>query len=83
VVIKYRAAVIDALSRHGVKPGPGTPPALVREFVNDLYLFEIRKLRDRMRSGSVPKADYSALVAALRDRYPILSLPIHLWTVED
>jgi hypothetical protein len=83
VVFKYRAAVIDALSRHGVSPGPETPPALVREFVNDLYLFEIRKLRDRMRAGSIPKDRYAALVAGLRDRYPVLSLPIHRWTVED
>lgn len=82
-MIKYRASVIDALSRHGVMPGPGTPPHLVREFVNDLYLFEIRRLRDRMRSGLIPKDEYAARVAALRDRYPVLSLPIHQWTVED
>jgi len=82
-VIKYRAPVIDALSRHGVMPGPGTPPSLVREFVNELYLFEIRKLRDRMRAGLIPKAEYASRVAALRDRYPVLSLPIHHWTVED
>jgi hypothetical protein len=83
VVIKYRQSIIEALSRHGVRPGPSTPPALVREFVNDLYLLEIRKLRDRMRSGLIPKQDYAALVAALRERYPVLSLPIHRWTVED
>jgi hypothetical protein len=63
-------------------PGPCTPPDLVREFVNDLYLFEIRKLRARMRSGLIAKGEYAAHVAALRDRYPILSLPINRWTVE-
>lgn len=83
MVIKYRAAVLDALSLHGVRPGPSTPPGLVREFVNDLYLFEIRKLRERMRSGLIPKNDYAGLVRDLRDRYPVLSLPIHRWTVED
>jgi hypothetical protein len=83
VVFKYKTAVLDALSRHGVRPGPETPPALAREFVNDLYIFEIRKLRGRMRAGSIPKDGYAALVAGLRDRYAVLSLPIHLWTVED
>jgi hypothetical protein len=75
--------VLAELSRHGIMPGNQTPPELVREFVNDLYVYEIRNLRKRMRAGLIEKSDYSRLVEELRKRYPILSLPVRLWTEPD
>ncbi|MFN7913831.1 MAG: hypothetical protein U0Q55_00730 [Vicinamibacterales bacterium] len=70
----YRADVLRELERHGVKPLPHTPPALVREYVRDLYKFEIRRLRERLLSGAFPKAEYAARVDALRQQYPVLAL---------
>lgn len=77
---KYREAVLAALVRHGIMPDRETPPDLVHEFINDLYRYEIRKLRDRMRAGAIAKADYATHVSELRKRYPVLSLPVEYWT---
>jgi hypothetical protein len=76
---KYRQSVADELARHGVIPGADTPPELIHEFVNELYLIEIRSLKRRMLAGEILKADYSTRVEELRSRYPILSLPVHFW----
>lgn len=67
------------LARHGVRPGPDTPPEIVREFINDLYVYEIRSLREKMRAGLIEKREYASYVDRLRRRYPILSLPINKW----
>ncbi|HKP84446.1 MAG TPA: hypothetical protein VJZ26_00020 [Blastocatellia bacterium] len=83
MAFRYRELVLSELSRHGLKPGGQTPPEFAREFVNDLYLYEIRALRKRMRAGLIPKGDYAKLVEELRKRYPILSLPIAVWTEPD
>jgi hypothetical protein len=80
---RYREQVLSELLRHGLKPDGQTPPEFAREFVNDLYLYEIRSLRKRMRAGLIQKSDYAKLVEELRNRYPILSLPIALWTEPD
>ncbi|HLG15433.1 MAG TPA: hypothetical protein VJH03_13165 [Blastocatellia bacterium] len=77
---RYKDSVLAELARHGVAPTEETTPDLVREYVNDLYVYEIRKLRDRLRNGLVRKEDYAVLVDELRRRYPILSLPIQFWT---
>jgi hypothetical protein len=82
VAFKYRESVLNELARHGVQPGPETPPDLVHEFVNDLYRCEIRRLRGAMRSGLIPKNEYARHVEELRSRYPVLSLPLRFWTVE-
>jgi len=71
--------VLAELSRHGINPNEQTPPESAKEFVNDLYLYEIRNLRKRMRAGLIEKRDYAARVEELRKRYPILSLPVALW----
>ena len=73
-MFRYRRDVLDALERHGVKPGPGTDPALVREFVNDLYRYEIRRLRDRLLRGEFPKDTYYDRVVTLRNKYSVLAL---------
>lgn len=72
--------MLEELARHGIIPGDDTPPELIHDFVNALYLFEIRRLRGSMRAGLITKAEYAPQVEALRKRYPILSLPIRFWT---
>jgi hypothetical protein len=76
---RYRESVLEELARHGVAPAEQTPPELVREFINDLYVYEIRKLRKRFRSGLIEKAGYAGEVKRLRERYPLLSLPLQHW----
>ena len=70
----YRADVLRELERHGVRPTTHTPPQLVRDFVRDLYKYEIRALRDRMLRGEFPRVEYAARVDALRREYPVLAL---------
>ena len=83
MAFKYRASVLTELAKHGVKPRDDTPPELIREFINDLYVYEIRALKARLLAGLIPKADYAARVERLRKRYPILSLPIRYWREDD
>jgi hypothetical protein len=73
----YRADVLEHLLRHGVRPSPQTPPELVRDFVRDLYKYEIRALRERYLRHEFAKHEYSDRVDALRRRYPVLAL--HAW----
>jgi hypothetical protein len=81
MAFKYRDSVLDELARHGVKPCPDTPPEMIREYVNDLYIYEIRMLRKKQRAGQIPKHDYANHVKKLRSRYRLLSLPVQYWTV--
>lgn len=76
---KYRESVLVELARHGVAPREDTPPDMVHEFVNDLYVYEIRALRKKQRAGQIPKNDYAGHVKELRSRYPVLSLPVRHW----
>jgi hypothetical protein len=70
----YRADVLQHLLRHGVRPTPHTSPQLVRDFVRDLYKYEIRVLRERYLRREFPKLEYAERVDALRRRYPVLAL---------
>lgn len=79
---KYRKPVLEQLARHGIVPHEDTPPDLVRDYVSGLYLVEIRSLRARLKAGEIQKKDYAGLVAELRDRYPVLALPVAFWTEE-
>jgi hypothetical protein len=81
VTYHYRPDVLDWLWRHGVQPRPGTPPELVHEFVSDLYRFELRRLRDRLKRGDVPRAGYYDRVVDLRRAYPLISLKPAEWLV--
>lgn len=76
----YRPEVIAELFRHGLAPKPDTPPAQLREQINDLYRFEIRALRDRCRAGEFPTQNLPARVVELRKRYMLLSIPTSHWT---
>ncbi|MGA9769155.1 MAG: hypothetical protein WBV94_08950 [Blastocatellia bacterium] len=77
--VKYRDTVLAELARHGVSPRDETPPEFIHEFINDLYRYEIRRLRARLLAGEIEKQKYAAHVERLRDRYPILSLPVRYW----
>ena len=70
----YRADVLEQLLRHGVRPTDRTRPGLVRDFVRDLYKYEIRCLRERYLRRDFPKIEYAGRVDALRQRYPVLAL---------
>ena len=70
------------LAGHGLCPGPDTRPAAVREALNDLYRYEIRRLRRRLLEGEFPKAEYLDHVVGLRRRYWLLSVPVDNWVRE-
>ena len=75
----YRPDVLQELARHGLRPAPSTPPQQLRDAVRDLYKYEIKRLRAELLAGTFPKNEYAARVVALRERYPLLSLPIDFW----
>ena len=76
---RYRTDVLEQLWTHGVQPTATTRPELVHEFVNDLYRFELRRLRDRLVRGEIPKIGYYDRVVALRMKYPLVSLEPREW----
>ena len=47
----YPDELRSALVRFGLAPTAATPPALVRDALNDLYRYELRRMRDRLRRG--------------------------------
>ena len=76
----YRPLVLEELARHGLMPRPTTSPQQLRDAVRDLYKYEIKRLRRDLLANRVRKADYAGLVVQLRTRYPLLSVPLQLWT---
>jgi hypothetical protein len=80
---RYQAVILEELARFGVFPTEETPPSLVHEFINDLYRFELRRLRERLVSGEIPKADYTSRVVDLRRRYPLVSIRASLWLLPE
>ena len=77
----YKTEVLDELAAHGLRPGPDTPPQLLRDALGDLYKYEIKVLRARLLAGTFPKDEYAGRVIELRRRYPLLSIPVQIWTV--
>ena len=71
---QYKPGVLEQLQMHGIRPRPTTPPELVREYVNDLYRYEIRRLRERLLRGEFPKHTYFDRVVSLRNKYSVLAL---------
>ena len=69
---RYRREVLDDLWRHGIQPRSTTSPQLVHDFVNDLYRYELRRLRDRLLRQEFPKRGYYDRVVELRKKYPLL-----------
>jgi hypothetical protein len=78
---EYDPRVLEELARHGLKPRPSTSPQQLRDAVRDLYKYEIRRLRSQLLGRRFRKQDYAGLVLELRRRYPLLSLPVDVWTV--
>lgn len=76
---RYRLEVLDQLAAHGIRPRETTPPQLVHDFVNDLYRYELRCLRDRLLRQEIAKPDYTSRVVQIRKRYPLLSLKLWQW----
>jgi hypothetical protein len=64
-----------------LQAGP-TSPEFVRDFLNDLYRYELRRLRDRLVRREIAKPDYYAHVVDVRHRYPLLSRKLWEWTEE-
>ena len=77
----YGPDILAQLLEHGVRPAPRTRPALVFRFLNDLYRYELRRLKDARVAGRIAAADYAPRVVALRRQYPLVSVPVQRWTV--
>jgi hypothetical protein len=78
-VFRYPEELLAALGAFGLAPRATTPPAVVRDALNDLYRFELRRMRDRLRAGHIAATDYYGLVVALRKQYWPLSLTLDAW----
>ena len=81
MAFQYRSEVLDQLLTHGVRPLPTTRPAVAFDYLNDLYRYELRKLRDQLRRRAFPQPEYVGRVVALRRRYLLVALHPSLWTV--
>ena len=79
----YHPKVSEDLGRFGLRPRPTTPPALAKEFVNDLYRYELRTLRARLVAREIPRQGYSDRVGELRKKYFLLSIRLDLWAKAD
>ena len=79
---QYRQEVLEALARHGIVPRETTAPLFIRDQLNDLYRFEIRRLKARLLRGEFPKTDYVGRVLNLRGKYMLLSIPVEEWVME-
>lgn len=79
VMYRYKAEILAQIVDHGVRPTPHTPPERVHEFVNDLYRYELRRLRDRLVRREIQKPSYYNLVVEIRRRYPALALKPWQW----
>jgi len=83
VAYQYHANVLEELARHGLQPLPDTSPERLRDAVRDLYKYEIKRLRANLLAKRILKKDYASHVVELRKRYPLLSIPVDLWLVND
>ena len=77
--MKFRSEILEELLKHGLRPADDTSAARLREQINDLYRFEIRRLRDRCRAGEFSTRDLPKHVVTLRKRYVLLSIPVDRW----
>jgi hypothetical protein len=75
----YPADFLESLLTFGLAPTPGTAPSTVREALNDLYRYQLRAMRDRLRAGEFEKSQYLEMVVALRKKYWLLTLPLPAW----
>jgi hypothetical protein len=71
--------MLAALEQLGVRPVSRTPPTLVKDYVSQLYRYELRRLRHRLVCGEIAQADYKGLIIGLRPRYWMLPIPAARW----
>ena len=76
---EYAPEALAILAEHGLQPGPSTSPRVVRAALNDLYRYEIRRLKRRLLAGEFAKERYLDLVVELRTHYWLLSIPVQRW----
>jgi hypothetical protein len=79
VEFEYAPEALAILAVHGLQPGVSTSPRVVRAALNDLYRYEIRRLKRRLLSGEFGKERYLDLVIELRKHYWLLSVPVERW----
>ncbi len=77
--IALRSSVREELRRHGIPCRPEDTAATLRERLNDVYVAEVRRLRERQVRGEIPRREYAQHVAALKAQFPLLGLPLELW----
>lgn len=77
--MSLRPEVVAELESHGVTVGPDDTPESLRERLNDAYLEDVRKLRDRQRAGEIPLRDYAGHVERLKLSYPLLAVRLEDW----
>ena len=75
----YPAELADALARFGLAPSSHNAPTMVRDALNGLYRYELRRLRDRLIARQIEKPDYIEHVIGLRKKYWPLSLLPAAW----
>jgi hypothetical protein len=75
----YPAELREALAGLGLAPTDRIPPAVVRDAANDLYRYELRRLRDRYRAGEMTRSSFLDRVVWLRKKYWVLTLPLSAW----
>ncbi|MFO7692349.1 MAG: hypothetical protein R6V57_04610 [Vicinamibacterales bacterium] len=78
---QYQPEILAQLLTHGVRPQPHTRPAQVFRFLGELYRYELRRLKRLREAGVIAPADYGGRVVDLRRRYPLVSVPVRLWTL--
>jgi hypothetical protein len=77
--MRLRTSVVAALEGHGLAIGADDTPASLHDRLGDLYLADVRRLKARQVSGEIPLREYARHVAALKEAYPLLGLPLVHW----
>lgn len=75
----YPPEFLIALGPLGLAPRGSTPPSVVRDALNDLYRYELRRMREVLRRGAMEKSEYIDRVIALRKKYWPLTLSLDAW----
>jgi hypothetical protein len=75
----YPPELLAALGSLGLAPTAATPPSVTREAADELYKYELRRLRDQLKAGQVARSSFLARVIALRKKYWVLTLPLAAW----
>jgi hypothetical protein len=75
----YPEELLAALAPLGLAPTASTAPVVVRDALNDLYRYELRRLRDNFLAGKLQKSEFLATVIALRKKYWPLTLQPGVW----